>query len=257
MAQSESSGSQYALSALGIGMLALGIIMMVWGVVPGINGISGTKPQPQGNTSEIDPGNEDRGFGKHKNSSVAYVLVGVGVGLLMLSICMSIRSKKRRRNDEETTNVQGETLHVASQDHQQEDAQEDTASRYSAPSYDEVMRSDPSSVDVGVFDQNNRNSTLLPSYESLVEGQGVAASGANRQVATGSGEHPSRSNSRSGRRLKPLKVRRIKSDKLHLKDFRLNTGEIKTQAQISIEPLTPPPLYDDILEKPLENTLAL
>ncbi|KFW82810.1 Transmembrane protein 51, partial [Phalacrocorax carbo] len=52
---------------------------------------------------------------------------------------------------------------------------------------------------------------------------------------------------------RPLKVRRIKSEKLHLKDIRLNLPQGNSTTPITIEPLTPPPKYEDIQEKVPES----
>lgn len=98
-------------------------------------------------------------------------------------------------------------------------------------------------------DRSNRISVSLPSYESLTgldespqtPGAASAEPSAERQ--------PSRHSSRLSKRLKPLKVRRIKSEKLHLKDIRLNLAQGNNTAPITIEPLTPPPKYEEIQEK--------
>lgn len=66
------------LTATGLGMLVLGIIMAMWNLVPGF---STEKPAAQGNKTEVGSG-----ILKSKTFSVAYVLVGAGVMLLLLSI---------------------------------------------------------------------------------------------------------------------------------------------------------------------------
>lgn len=96
MAQSRTNGSHYALTAIGLGMLVLGIIMAVWNLVPGFG--PADKPATHaGNSSKPDRGTG--GILKSKTFSVAYVLVGAGVLLLLLSICLNIRDKKRQNED--------------------------------------------------------------------------------------------------------------------------------------------------------------
>ncbi|XP_010285358.1 PREDICTED: transmembrane protein 51 [Phaethon lepturus] len=203
MAQSRANGSHYALTAIGLGMLVLGIIMAVWNLVPGFG--PANKPTAHaGNSSKPDRGTG--GILKSKTFSVAYVLVGAGVLLLLLSICLNIREKKRQSED--ITRVQHQ---VSAEPSHQEDSQEedeDVSSQYYVPSYEEVMNTGYS--EPRDSDRNNRISVSLPSYES---------------------------------------VRRIKSEKLHLKDIRLNLTQGNSTAPITIEPLTPPPKYEEIQEK--------
>ncbi|NXY91884.1 TMM51 protein, partial [Alcedo cyanopectus] len=128
---------------------------------------------------------------------------------------------------------------------QEED--EDTSSQYYVPSYEEVMNTGYS--EPRDSDRSNRISVSLPSYESLTglddSSQPPGASGAE----PGTERQPSRHSSRLSKRLKPLKVRRIKSEKLHLKDIRLNLSQGNSTAPITIEPLTPPPKYEEIQDK--------
>ncbi|KFQ74947.1 Transmembrane protein 51 [Phaethon lepturus] len=199
MAQSRANGSHYALTAIGLGMLVLGIIMAVWNLVPGFG--PANKPTAHaGNSSKPDRGTG--GILKSKTFSVAYVLVGAGVLLLLLSICLNIREKKRQSED--ITRVQHQ---VSAEPSHQEDSQEedeDVSSQYYVPSYEEVMNTGYS--EPRDSDRNNRISVSLPSYE-------------------------------------------IKSEKLHLKDIRLNLTQGNSTAPITIEPLTPPPKYEEIQEK--------
>jgi len=103
------------------------------------------------------------------------------------------------------------------------------------------------------LDRSNRISISLPSYESLTGlDESTQASGA-AGAEPGTERQPSRHSSRLSKRLKPLKVRRIKSEKLHLKDIRLNVAEANSTAPITIEPLTPPPKYEEIQEKAPES----
>lgn len=88
---SGNSGSQYALCALGVGLVALGIVMIVWSVVPPDastdSGGGHTSPSPDWDTSNR----------KNKASSVAFVLVGSGVAMLLLSLCLGMRNKQREQ----------------------------------------------------------------------------------------------------------------------------------------------------------------
>ncbi|NXF31065.1 TMM51 protein, partial [Nyctibius bracteatus] len=242
MAQSRANGSHYALTAIGLGMLVLGIIMAVWNLVPGFG--PADKPATHtGNSSKPDRGTG--GVLKSKTFSVAYVLVGAGVLLLLLSICLNIRDKKRQSED--VAHVQH---HVPAEPSQQEDSQEedeDVSSQYYVPSYEEVMNtgySEPRDLD-----RSNRISVSLPSYESLTGLEEGTQPGGAAGAEPGAEGQPGRHGSRLSKRLKPLKVRRIKSEKLHLKDIRLNLTEGNSTAPITIEPLTPPPKYEEIQEK--------
>ncbi|NXE44405.1 TMM51 protein, partial [Ptilorrhoa leucosticta] len=128
---------------------------------------------------------------------------------------------------------------------QEED--EDVSSQYYVPSYEEVMNTGYS--EPRDSDRSNRLSVSLPSYESLAgldeSSQAPGAAG----TEPGPERPPSRHSSRLSKRLKPLKVRRIKSEKLHLKDIRLNLPQGNSSVPITIEPLTPPPKYEEIQEK--------
>lgn len=85
---SGNSGSQYALCALGVGLVALGIVMIVWSVVPA---------DTSSNSSSSSDGHVDTGGRKNKASSVAFVLVGSGVAMLLLSMCLGMRNKQREQ----------------------------------------------------------------------------------------------------------------------------------------------------------------
>ncbi|XP_009955669.1 PREDICTED: transmembrane protein 51 [Leptosomus discolor] len=223
MAQSRTNGSHYALTAIGLGMLVLGIIMAVWNLVPGF-GPTDKPATHAGNSSKPDRGTG--GILKSKTFSVAYVLVGAGVLLLLLSICLNIRDKKRQSEDIAHVQHQASPEPSHQEDSQEED--EDVSSQYYVPSYEEVMNvgfSEPRDSD-----RSNRISVSLPSYESLT--------GLNEST-----QPPGA----------PLKVRRIKSEKLHLKDIRLNLAQGNSAAPITIEPLTPPPRYEEIQEKVPES----
>ncbi|KAM6173316.1 transmembrane protein 51 [Erethizon dorsatum] len=240
MAHSKANGSHHALTAIGLGMLVLGVIMAMWNLVPGFSGAE--KPTAQGNKTEIGSGSS---ILKSKTFSVAYVLIGAGVMLLLLSICLSIRDKRRQRQSEELARIQqqaGAAPHVQEEDSQEEE--EEASSRYYVPSYEEVMNTNYS--EAREMEQNPRLSVSLPSYESLTGLEQTTPTRA--EVEPSPGNPPNRQNSKLAKRLKPLKVRRIKSEKLHLKDFRINLPD-KNVPPISIEPLTPPPQYDEVQEK--------
>ncbi|KAM4873535.1 transmembrane protein 51 isoform 2-T3 [Thomomys bottae] len=242
MAQSKASGSHYALTAIGLGMLVLGIIMAMWNLVPGF---SADKPTAHGNKTEIGSG-----ILKSKTFSVAYVLVGAGVALLLLSICLSVRDKREQRRSEELARMQqqaGATPRAREDDSQEEEEEEEEASaRYYVPSYEEVMNSSHSGA--RELEQSPGMGASLPSYESLT-GLGESTLVTTRaDTEAGAGRPPERQNSKMAKRLKPLKVRRIKSEKLHLKDFRINLPD-KNIPPPSIEPLTPPPQYDEVQER--------
>lgn len=94
----------------------------------------------------------------------------------------------------------------------------------------------------------------LPSYDDLVQVDGVqyenegsedTIAGSQPAVASsGPSAAVSASNHRPGktsRKLLPIKIRRIKSEKLHMK----NIDNSQPAAGFSVEPLTPPPQYED------------
>ncbi|NWV01715.1 TMM51 protein, partial [Upupa epops] len=242
MAQSRANGSHYALTAIGLGMLVLGIIMAVWNLVPGFG--PADKPSTHaGNSSKPDRGSG--GILKSKTFSVAYVLVGAGVLLLLLSICLNIRDRKRQSED--IIHVQDQPSAEPSHQEDSQEEDEDTSSQYYVPSYEEVMNTGYS--EPRDSDRSNRISVSLPSYESLTGLDESTQTPGAAGTEPGPERQPSRHNSRLSKRLKPLKVRRIKSEKLHLKDIRLNLEQGNSTTPITIEPLTPPPKYEEIQDK--------
>jgi len=215
--------------------------MAMWNLVPGFS--AHEKPTAQGNNKTEIGG----GILKSKTFSVAYVLVGAGVMLLLLSICLSIRDKRKQRQGEEMAHIQhqpGVEPHGREEDSQEEE--EEASSRYYVPSYEEVMNTNYS--EARELGQNPRLSISLPSYESLTGLDETSPTAARANVETSPGNPPDRQNSKLAKRLKPLKVRRIKSEKLHLKDFRISLPD-KNVPPPSIEPLTPPPQYDEVQQK--------
>ncbi|KAG9482374.1 transmembrane protein 51 [Eleutherodactylus coqui] len=236
MAHTRSSVPHYALTAIGVGLLVLGVVMAVWNLVPGFG--SNAKPDPPHDNTSTP---EDAHL-KSKTFSVAYVLVGSGIALLLLAVCLSIRNRRKRRlSTEEARVVQHEVSHPRS-DENHEDV---NVPRYSAPSYEEVMRIGYNAREATETDRSGRMSITLPSYESLTELDDSTPTRPNASSAKR--EQPQRTNSRSAKEKKPLNIRRIKSDKLHLKEFRLNlSGQTKiAETTNKIEPITPPPEYED------------
>lgn len=93
------SGAHYALCALGVGLIALGIVMIVWTVMP-LDGAASDNSTATGNDpNPIVPGidEEEDSTDGFKSSSVALVLVGVGTAILFLSICLGVRNKRKAR----------------------------------------------------------------------------------------------------------------------------------------------------------------
>lgn len=104
--RSSGSGAHYALCALGVGVIALGIVMIVWTVIPG--GDSGASPKPSGNSTGPNNNGGGNNSGATKTPTVAMVLVGVGALMLILAIGLGLKSKKRaqdRRSEPVTTGV--------------------------------------------------------------------------------------------------------------------------------------------------------
>ncbi|XP_068096638.1 transmembrane protein 51-like isoform X2 [Hyperolius riggenbachi] len=237
MAQSKYSGSHYALTAIGVGLLILGVVMAVWNLVPGFG--SNEKPsQPQGNSSKPETPEVNL---KSKTFSVAYVLVGAGIALLLLSICLSIRNKRKQRLSMQDPRVIQQEAAARQADDSLEEVEPPA---YNAPSYEEVMRIGYGAPELADTDGNQRISMSLPSYESLTELDESTPTRPNTTSAKAG--QAQRTNSRSGKEKKPLNVRRIKSDKLHMKEFRLNLSGRTKQTEIQkIEPITPPPQYED------------
>ncbi|XP_031700873.1 transmembrane protein 51a [Anarrhichthys ocellatus] len=242
---SGNSGSQYALCALGVGLLALGTVMIVWSVVPA--DVAGNN-----SSSGVTSGK------KHKASSVAFVLVGSGVVMLLLSLCLGMRNKQREQQRlQEVQNRGG----VAAREQEERQTAEEQAHRYAVPSYEEAV----CSGQYPVRQSNLRPSTSqLPSYDDLVQVDGVqyefegsevtttesqpapapTAPPAATAAAAAAAAAAATSNRRPGknsRKLLPIKIRRIKSEKLHMK----NIDNSLPATGFSIEPLTPPPQYED------------
>ncbi|KAB5537004.1 hypothetical protein PHYPO_G00113820 [Pangasianodon hypophthalmus] len=241
--EGSSSSSQYAFCALGVGLVALGVVMILWSVVPLEVRWNNTGVQHDG------VANDDT---KQKTSSVAFVLVGAGLALLLLAVCLGVRNKHRRNRG--TTTATG--THYTDRVPGEAGETLAPAPNYDVPSYDEAVTSGR----YPIRQSNLRQSTSqLPSYEDLVapvENEGEGSGGASSQNASSPGPHvgppaagtnaqPARSSSRASYILRPLRVRRIKSEKLHVKDIQLNIQSLPQGGRVTIEPLTPPPQYED------------
>ncbi|XP_034552522.1 transmembrane protein 51a [Notolabrus celidotus] len=239
-ANSGNSGSQYALCALGVGLVALGIVMIVWSVVPA---------DAAGNNSSSSGGHGDTSGRKNKASSIAFVLVGSGVFMLLLSLCLGMRNKQREQlRLQQAQNNGGNT---AGRQENGETAEEQ-AQRFAVPSYEEAVCSGQYPVRQSNLRPSN---SQLPSYDDLVqvdsvqyecEGSEVGTAGLQPAPASGAptAAAAATSNRKPGkntRKLLPIKIRRIKSEKMHMK----NIDNSQPAAGISIEPLTPPPQYED------------
>ncbi|KAM6925270.1 transmembrane protein 51a [Xenentodon cancila] len=237
----ENSGSQYALCALGVGLIALGVVMIVWSVVPAEAAFNGSS-SGSGGGHPID--------GKrNKASSVAFVLAGSGVAMLLLSLCLGMRNKQREQL--RLQEVQNQRVEAAREQQERETAEEQ-AQEYAVPTYEEAV----GSGQYPVRQSNLRPSvSQLPSYDDLVQVDSVQYESEAPEVTTtifqavpassGTTAAVSTSSHRPGKntcKLLPIKIRRIKSEKLPMK----NIGN-SPAPPISIEPLTPPPQYEDKL----------
>ncbi|KAA0713983.1 Transmembrane protein 51 [Triplophysa tibetana] len=213
------SGAQYATAALGVGLIALGIVMLVWSVVPSGSASNSSKPEP----------------GQFRDtSSVSFVLTGGGMVLLLLSVCLSLRNKQRAARG------QGSSTPANAQEGA---TQEQLAQSYMVPSYEEVVES--GMYPITQSSARHNSATQLPAYEELVENQQVEdgsnpARRQSSQTETSVGAER-RKNSRPGRKLIPLKLRRIKSENLRRKSL----SDAPQSFVFTIEPLTPPPQYDN------------
>ncbi|XP_017273304.1 transmembrane protein 51a [Kryptolebias marmoratus] len=234
---SGNSGSQYALCALGVGLIAMGIVMVVWSMVP--SDASTTNSSTSSGGSAIDTR-------RNKASSVAFVLAGSGVAMLLLSLCLGMRNKRREQLRTREAQNQRE---AAAREQQEREAAEEQARRFAVPSYEEAVESGQYPVR-----QSNLRPSIsqLPSYDELVQVDGIQYENEGSEVTTTISQSAQSSNApavsttnhRPGKnslKLLPIKIRRIKSEKLPMK----TTGTSQPAPDISIEPLTPPPQYED------------
>ncbi|KAJ0036473.1 hypothetical protein NQD34_005150 [Periophthalmus magnuspinnatus] len=222
------SGSQYALCALGVGLVALGIVMIVWSVVPA---------DPTNNNSNSS--NPDPTGKKSKASSVAFVLVGCGVAILLLSMCLGMRNKQR---EQQFLQQQMQAQRQVTTGQTDAETAEEQDQRYAVPTYEEAV----GSGQYPVRQSNLRPSvSQLPSYDDLVPPDNLQyeSEGASANTITATiNDQPANANRKLGKnKLLPIKIRRIKSEKLHVKDDEIP----QAPTHMSIEPLTPPPQYED------------
>lgn len=124
---------------------------------------------------------------------------------------------------------------------------EEQARRYAVPSYDEAVGSGQYPVRESGLPPA---SSHLPSYDDLVqvdglqyefEGPEAPGPGAPPPAGPAAASSSNRRPGKSSRKLLPIKIRRIKSEKLHMK----NVEPAAPPGGFSIEPLTPPPQYED------------
>ncbi|KAM6977758.1 transmembrane protein 51a [Aplochiton taeniatus] len=229
------SGSQYALCALGVGLVALGIVMIVWSIVPA--DLAGNNNNNSSSSSD-GSGNGGRPDNRSKASSVAFVLVGGGVVMLLLALCLGMRNKQReQRLLRDTQNARAEA-----------GGQEETAveqdERYTVPSYEEVVGSGQYPVR-----QSNlcHSPSQLPAYDDLVKVDGVQFECEGSEISPAGQPTPTAAAvpnctpGKTSRMHLPLKIRRIKSEKTHMS----NEDDSQPPVGFSIEPLTPPPQYDE------------
>ncbi|XP_056130466.1 transmembrane protein 51a [Lampris incognitus] len=248
---SGNSGSQYALCALGVGLVALGIVMIVWSVVPA--DMTGNNGSGSGGGGGGTTGSGGRPDNRNKVSSVAFVLVGSGVVMLLLSLCLGMRNKQREQQRHQEAQNQ-EVGGVTNVEQEESETAEERAQRYAVPTYEEAVGSGQYPVRLSNL---HHSSSQLPSYEDLIQVDGIRYEFEGPEVtqavsqpvpasvsAANATSASSASNRRGGktvRKLLPLKIRRIKSEKLPMK----SADNSQSTAGISLEPLTPPPQYDD------------
>lgn len=94
---SSGSGAHYALCALGVGLIALGIVMIVWTIIPLDGEAADSSATTSAGNATVPEDGKDQADST-KSSTVAMVLVGVGAILLVLSICLGVRNKRRSRS---------------------------------------------------------------------------------------------------------------------------------------------------------------
>lgn len=120
---------------------------------------------------------------------------------------------------------------------------EEQAQRYAVPSYEEAVGSSQYPAPQSPL---RPSVSQPPSYEDLVQVDGVQfesedMEGAATRPSMAPAAASNRKAGKNNRKLLPIKIRRIKSEKMHVK----NVESSQPAAEISIEPLTPPPQYED------------
>ncbi|TSN76546.1 Transmembrane protein 51 [Bagarius yarrelli] len=208
---SSSSASQYATAALGVGLIVLGIVMILWSVVP-----VGT---PVNNSQTVE--------GQVRNtSSVGFVLLGTGVGMLLLSLFLGIQSRYRAQRQPSSS--------VSTEQGQQGERQPDEAEQYTVPSYEEVVGS--VEFPISQFSPRQNSTTQLPAYEELIE--------TTRDEVEGSGP-PAHKNGSESTHILPHRTDRPGPKLIPLKARRKSSSSSPQITVSTIEPLTPPPQYEE------------
>ncbi|KAK3540308.1 hypothetical protein QTP70_029545 [Hemibagrus guttatus] len=211
---SSSSASQYATAALGVGLLVLGIVMILWSVVP-----LGT-----------DLNHSQSIAGQVRNtSSVGFVLLGTGVSMLLLSLFLGIQNKYRamRQPNSSANTEQG----------QQVERQPDESEQYTVPSYEEVVGNPE--YPISQFSPRQNSTTQLPAYDELIETTQDEVEGSGLPAHTNGADN-----------LNPTHMLPHRTDRSRLKllplETRRKSSSCSPQVTVcSIEPLTPPPQYEE------------
>ncbi|KAK1801186.1 hypothetical protein P4O66_022877 [Electrophorus voltai] len=221
------SGSQYAMAALGLGLVVLGVVMAMWNRV---------LLSPARNSSRTRLGSSGSSW------SMALVLLCTGMAFLLLSLLLSIQKRQRTRGEQRSN----EGMHL--EPGQDGERQTVGAECYAVPSYEEVVGSDQ--YPLRQLSAQNDSTTDLPAYEELMEADRAVETtdivymqpmhtqqGADNSYLL---PRPSCRNGRPGLKLLPLRERRIKSDI----DGTISSSSPNI-AVSNIEPITPPPQYED------------
>ncbi|XP_034029086.1 transmembrane protein 51a [Thalassophryne amazonica] len=226
---SGNSGSQYALCAMGVGLIALGIVMIVWSVVPA---------NPQMNISES-------GSKKNQVSSVAFILVGCGVAMLLVSMGLGMRNKQREQL--RLQEAQNNQIRIVTEQEQRESGDEQ-AQHYAVPTYEEAVGSGQYPLRQTAM---HPSASQLPSYDDLVKVDGVEyeferpaitpAVPRSAPAPVPTAAPSAQKSAKNSRKALALKIRRIKSEKL----LQQNAENSQPAAELFVEPLTPPPQYED------------
>lgn len=216
-ASGSNSACQYAAAALGVGLVVLGMVMILWSVLPANAAMN--------NSQSVDE-QENK-----STSSVGIVLLGTGAAMLLLSFFLAAQNKYRARRQQHNTNTHpGQRQNGERPPNQSE--------QFTVPTYEEVIGSDQ--YPIRQFSPRLNSTTQLPAYEEVIERtQDVPDSSDQTQTAEGDSnpatqppQSPHKKNS-VGLNTLPLKVR-IKSCS--------STPQFPVS---SIEPLTPPPQYEE------------
>ncbi|XP_062854813.1 transmembrane protein 51a [Trichomycterus rosablanca] len=214
---SSSLASHYATAALGVGLLVLGVVMILWSMLP-----AGTAV----NTPESVDGQAVR-----NTSSVGFVLLGTGVAMLLLSLFLGAQNKYRTQRHENSND------NTHPEQGQEGERQLDNAEQYTVPTYEEVVGSDQ--YPIRQFSPRQNSTTRLPAYEELVA----------RTQDESEGSDPTRTQLTGQTRTLPAQLpQKNGRTRLNMISLPLRTKSTSSEPQIvvsSIEPLTPPPQYEE------------